>query len=113
MFEWQKHSSGSSDVPHYRDLLNLRAQASENSVSDSSKRAPSSEMRKNFKPVTAFPVNTTPHMELEDAQPNFTVLATPRKRPFQLSFTFVLWTPMARSMFQLSCQKHVWLPSKG
>ena len=37
MFEWQKHSEGSTQVPHYTDLmdfLNMRAQASESSVPD-------------------------------------------------------------------------------
>ena len=35
MFEWQKHSQESADVPHFNDILeflNMRAQASE--VSD-------------------------------------------------------------------------------
>ena len=62
MFEWQKHSHTSSDVPHYCDLLefvNLRAQASENSVSDNTKRPSSGEARKSFKPVTSFPANAT------------------------------------------------------
>lgn len=61
MFEWQKHSNSSPDVPHYHELLefvNLRAQASENSIPE--KKTSSHEMRKNFKPVTAFPVNATP-----------------------------------------------------
>ena len=37
MFEWQKYSQDSGDVPHYQRLLefiNLRAQASEAFVSD-------------------------------------------------------------------------------
>ena len=37
MFEWQKYSEDSVDVPHYQRLLefiNLRAQASEASVPD-------------------------------------------------------------------------------
>ena len=41
MFEWQRHSQSSADVPHYKDLLefiDLRAQASEASLSDSSKK---------------------------------------------------------------------------
>ncbi len=39
MFEWQRHSQSSHDVPHYKELLefiNLRAQASEVSMPDSS-----------------------------------------------------------------------------
>lgn len=41
LFEWQKHSQSSSDVPQYRDRLsfiNLRAQASKTSISDHSKK---------------------------------------------------------------------------
>ena len=41
MFEWQKHSQDCVDVPHYQELLNfidLRAQASESSVSNTSKK---------------------------------------------------------------------------
>ena len=43
MFEWQKHSQDCVDVPHYQELLkfiDLRAQASESSVSDTSKKRP-------------------------------------------------------------------------
>ena len=46
MFEWQKHSQSSADVPHYKELLefvNLRAQASETSTSDHGKRSTKSE----------------------------------------------------------------------
>ena len=42
MFEWQKASQGSADVPHYTKLLeflNLRAQASESASSESRKSA--------------------------------------------------------------------------
>jgi hypothetical protein len=41
MFEWQKHSQKSAGVPHYQDLLeflNLRAQASESSLTDHGKK---------------------------------------------------------------------------
>ena len=41
MFEWQKHSQDTNDVPHYSTLLeflNLRAQASESLISDSVKK---------------------------------------------------------------------------
>ena len=37
MFEWQKFSQKSTDVPHYNKLLNLRAQASETCTSDTKK----------------------------------------------------------------------------
>ena len=41
MFEWQRHTQTINDVPHYQELLdflNLRAQASETSISDLAKR---------------------------------------------------------------------------
>lgn len=41
MFEWQKHSQKSEGVPHYQDLLdflNLRAQATESTIADSSSK---------------------------------------------------------------------------
>ena len=66
MFEWQKHSNNSAEVPHYRELLefvNLRAQASENCISESVRKAASSEARRGFnasKPVTAIAASTTP-----------------------------------------------------
>ena len=48
MFEWQKHSQSSSDVPPYQELLDfvdLRAQASEASTSEPTKRAPKNDSR--------------------------------------------------------------------
>ena len=64
MFEWQKHSNSSTDVPHFNELLefiNLRAQAAEHSVSGT-KRAHASEGRGNHttNPVTSFAANTQP-----------------------------------------------------
>ena len=64
MFEWNKHSSGSADVPHYHELLefiNLRAQASEHTVADNTKRTTNNEVRKNFtgKSVLSFAGNAT------------------------------------------------------
>ena len=41
MFEWQKHSQTSKDVPHYRELLEfikVRAQASETYTPDPSRK---------------------------------------------------------------------------
>ena len=67
MFEWQKHSQDATDMPHYQRLLefiNLRAQASEASVSDH-KRVPRFEehsARKNFvtgKPIAFFATSAT------------------------------------------------------
>ena len=67
MFEWQKHSQSSTAVPHYQDLLefiNLRAQASETSVGDSTKKQTKHELpsaRKPFassKPVALFAAST-------------------------------------------------------
>ena len=83
MFEWQKHSQDSTDVPHYRKLLefiNLRAQASEASVSDH-KRATRHEehsAKKNpaaGKPVTSFATSTT------DPITNHCVLCKTDKHP--------------------------------
>ena len=62
MFEWQRHSQESTDVPHYQQLLNfidLRAQASESTISDTSKRARKNDIagRRIFtpsKPVASF-----------------------------------------------------------
>ena len=45
MFEWQRHSQGSADVPHYVKFLNLRAQASESAAQESS-RGSSQQSRK-------------------------------------------------------------------
>ena len=64
MFEWQKYSSGSVDVPHCNELLefvNLRAQASEHSINESTKRA-TNEVHKSFasKLVPAYAVNVIP-----------------------------------------------------
>ena len=41
MFEWQKHSHDTTRVPHYQDLLeflNVRAQASETSISEEAQK---------------------------------------------------------------------------
>ena len=59
MFEWQRHSHSSADVPHYRELLefvNLRAQAAEASVSDASKKHFKSDhaSRKGSTPITVL-----------------------------------------------------------
>ena len=68
MFEWQRHSQESTDVPHYKELLdfiNLRAQASE-SLPTSSNKKPLS----NNKPVTLFAANAS------DSSPNCIVCKT-------------------------------------
>ena len=71
MFEWQKHSQISVDVPHYKELLefiNLRAQASETSTSDQNKKSSKGETQPNRKlftsgkPVVSFAANTTDPM---------------------------------------------------
>ena len=67
MFEWQKHSQDSPEVPHYQKLLefiNLRAQASEVSVSDHKKtpRSDNQLAKKNFspgKPIASFPAHAS------------------------------------------------------
>ena len=67
MFEWQKHSHDTTRVPHYQDLLeflNLRAQASETSISEQKK--PRSEINTSKrsttpgKPITSFTSTTHP-----------------------------------------------------
>ena len=64
MFEWQRHSQSSTDVPHYDDLLkflNLRAQASESSTSESSRKSTKQEVpqgRPSSKQVTSFATST-------------------------------------------------------
>ncbi len=69
-FEWQKHSQGTTDVPHYRELLefiNLRAQASESSVLKGARKGYGNEGQKNpgfSKPVATFTASaTTPAVE--------------------------------------------------
>jgi hypothetical protein len=55
-FEWQKHTQETKDVPGYQELLdfvNLRAQASETSMSDSSRKGTRSEL-KFHKPVNSL-----------------------------------------------------------
>jgi len=68
MFEWQKHSQTSKDVPHYRELLefiNVRAQASETYTPDPSRKSVKSEThnpKKTQQPgrsVASFTANTT------------------------------------------------------
>ena len=65
MFEWQKFSQGSSDVPHYKELLeflNLRAQASEVASTDTKKGPPTDlRVKKNWpsKPITSFAASAT------------------------------------------------------
>ena len=47
MFEWQKHTNSSTDVPYLNHLLefvNLRAQASEHAVTDNNKRTTSNDL---------------------------------------------------------------------
>ena len=65
MFEWQKFSQGSSDVPHYKELLgflNLRAQASEVASTDTKKGPPTDLRVKNNWPsklITSFAASAT------------------------------------------------------
>ena len=68
MFEWQKHSQSATSVPHYGELLefiNLRAQASETSVTDQSKKssrndAPSAKRLSSVgKPIASFTASTS------------------------------------------------------
>ena len=63
MFEWQKHSQSTTAVPHYGELLefiNLRAQASETSITEQGKKSSQSDTKptKQFtpagKPIASF-----------------------------------------------------------
>ena len=59
MFEWQRHTSTSTGIPPYSELLsfiNLRAQAAEHSTSTVNKTNPGEE-RKNHKILPAHPAN--------------------------------------------------------
>lgn len=64
-FEWHRHRHSTTDVPHYRDLLdfiNMRAQASESSVTDGTRKSVGGEARRVFHPsksVTSLTANTT------------------------------------------------------
>ena len=55
MFEWQRHSQDSNDVPHFQELLkflNLRAQATEASHSESNRKSPRGDHNKSNKSVS-------------------------------------------------------------
>ena len=64
LFEWQKHSQASTDVPHYQDLLDfidLRVQASE--ISCATKRVPQNDQhirRSQGKTVTSLATASSP-----------------------------------------------------
>ena len=68
MFEWQKHSQDSTDVPHYQKLLqfvNIRAQASEASISGHKRTACHEEHTAKRtsvagKPIASFTASATP-----------------------------------------------------
>jgi len=59
-FEWQRHSQSSTDVPHYKLLLefiNFRAQASEAAISDPTKKPFKSDplpAKRNYRSVASF-----------------------------------------------------------
>ena len=81
MFEWQRHSQESAGLPHFSkilEFLDLRAQASETSVSShkGSPRSGNPDRRGHqpSKPVTAFTANAT------DSPPNYIVCGT-REHP--------------------------------
>ena len=69
MFEWQKHSQSSTTVPHYQELLefiNLRAQASETSVSENRKSSKNEIKRPHHvssKPVASFATSTSASLD--------------------------------------------------
>ena len=69
MFEWQRHTQKSTDVPHYQELLdflNLRAQASESSITEGSNKKPrhDTHLRKGYAPsgsVASHAAHTEPY----------------------------------------------------
>ena len=88
MFEWQRHSQESADVPHFSKLLeflNLRARASETSVSHhkGSPRSGNPSDRRGHHPsksVTAFTSNTDPSLNC--------ILCGTDKHPLYVCTTF-------------------------
>ena len=74
VFEWQKHSQDSVDVPHNQELLkfiNLRAQASESSVYDTFKKQSKDEqlpIRRLDKQITSTVAN------MADSHSNYCIL---------------------------------------
>ena len=80
MFEWQKHSQSSSDVPQYQDLLdflNLRAQATESSLIEHGNKKlkhETSQFKGHSKHVTSYMAHTA-------VQTNQCVLCKPDKHP--------------------------------
>ena len=78
MFEWQKHSQSSSDVPQYQDLLdflNLRAQATESSLIEHGNKKlkhETSQFKGHSKHVTSYMTHTA-------VQTNQCVLCKPDK----------------------------------
>ena len=87
MFEWQKFSQDSCDVPHYQKLLeflNLRAQASEASSEASSERKKGSRGDRKNPPgrhITSFAANATD-------QPDACVLCKTDRHPLYLCQQF-------------------------
>ena len=84
MFEWQRHSQESTDVPPYKDLLafiNLRAQASESS-SDLVKKTPRSE------PYTRKYANPPRHVASHSASLNNDCVVCKEKHPLYLCTKF-------------------------
>ena len=84
LFEWQRHSQKSSGVPDYRDLLeflNLRAQASESSVQDTTQRKPKVDTRKSFVrngAIASFASNAEDH---SSSSKSACILCGPEKYP--------------------------------
>ena len=110
MFEWQKFTQKSTDVPHYDELLeflNLRAQACETCTSDT-KSTPRSDAHPNKKsqsnkPVASFAVSTSESVL-------GCILCKPEKHPFICLSSFQGATsrqdgvddPRQRSVYELS-----------
>ena len=79
MFEWQKFSQKSTDVPHYNELLylNLRTQACETCTSDT--RTPRSDAHPNKKPQSNTSVASFA-ASISESVPGY-ILCKPEKHP--------------------------------
>ena len=88
MFEWQKHSQDCVEVLHYQELLkfiDLRAQASESSVSDTSKKQSKDKqlpIRRLNKQITSMVANTV------DSHSNYYILCKSDKHPLYICSRF-------------------------
>ena len=92
MFEWQRHSQSSAEVPPYREFLefvDLRAQASETSVSDAKKsyvKVSTPPVKKNFQAVK--PVACASYVASADTPLSNCVVCKSEKHPLYVCARF-------------------------